>query len=412
MPSVLITNKNLPDLVCEPGKGKTDYRDAGCKGLLLEARVSGNRTWYLRYTDMRGIKRQFRIADVADLKLEQARKRADELRGEIAMGGDPRTAKIELRQIPTLAEFVEERYLPYIQGYKRSWHCDVSYLKNHLLPTLGKKHLDQISKAMVIEFHHGMSKNGYAPGTCNRGLILLRYILNLAIRWEITGLKKNPTSGVPLLKENNAVERYLTKDEAAALYRHVCESSNPMLKFIVPMLILTGARKREALDSRWEDFDPAQRLWRIPMSKSGKARYVPLSDGAVQILEAVRAEQMSWPKDANPGGWVFPNIKTGKPFESIFRSWDTARIAAGLPEVRMHDLRHSFASMLVNNGRSLYEVQRILGHAQIQMTQRYAHLAQHTLLEAANTAGNSLGDMFATKPLAPPKVVNSALTAA
>lgn len=148
------------------------------------------------------------------------------------------------------------------------------------------------------------------------------------------------------------------------------------------------------------------------MSKSGKARYVPLSDGALQILEAVRTEQMSWPKDANPGGWVFPNIKTGKPFESIFRSWDTARIAAGLPEVRMHDLRHSFASMLVNNGRSLYEVQRILGHAQIQMTQRYAHLAQHTLLEAANTAGNSLGDMFTTKPLAPLKVVNSALTAA
>jgi integrase len=142
------------------------------------------------------------------------------------------------------------------------------------------------------------------------------------------------------------------------------------------MLILTGARKREVLDCKWEEFDLARKQWRISVTKAGKPRYVPLSDGVIQMLATM---------PHGDSAWVFANPKTRKPYKTIFHSWDTARIQAGLADVRIHDLRHSFASFLVNAGRSLYEVQKILGHTQIKTTQRYAHLSQDTLIEAANS---------------------------
>ena len=162
----------------------------------------------------------------------------------------------------------------------------------------------------------------------------------------------------------------------------MCRSDNPTLRYIIPMLILTGARKREVLDAQWQDFDLERRLWRIPMTKAGKARHVPLSDGALTILSTM-------PKDVNCP-WAFANPKTLKPYVSIFCAWSTARKQAGLSDVRIHDLRHSFASLLVNSGRTLYEVQHLLGHTQVKTTQRYAHLSQDTLLAAANAATRAL----------------------
>jgi integrase len=156
-----------------------------------------------------------------------------------------------------------------------------------------------------------------------------------------------------------------------------------MLQYIVPMLILTGARKREVLDAKWQDFDCSRRIWRIPMSKSGKARHVPLSDGALALLATMPRKP-----DCE---WAFANPETEKPYVSIFCAWNTARKSVGLSDVRMHDLRHSFASLLINSGRTLYEVQHILGHTQVKTTQRYAHLSQDTLLAAANSATTALG---------------------
>ena len=171
-----------------------------------------------------------------------------------------------------------------------------------------------------------------------------------------------------------------------------------MLQFIVPMLIMTGARKREVLDAKWSDFDVQKRSWRIPISKSGKARHVPLSEGVIQLLTQVGVVQQTWAPALHDCVWPFANPSTGKPFVSIFCAWNTARTKAGLPEVRIHDLRHSFASFLINNGRSLYEVQKILGHTQVKTTQRYSHLAQETLLNAVNAAVDALGTAFAPIP--------------
>ena len=235
--------------------------------------------------------------------------------------------------------------------------------------------------------HQDRKNAGAAAGLANRLLIMMRHIFNLALKWEVPGIKANPCHGVPLLEENNnQLERYLTVDEAQRLYEAVCKSDNQMLRFIVPMLILTGARKREVLDAKWADFNLERKSWRIPMTKSGRARHVPLSDGALTVLSNV-------PK--LPGcDWVFPNPATGKPYVAIFYSWDTARKMAGLADVRMHDLRHSFASLLINSGRTLYEVQRLLGHTQVKTTQRYSHLSQDTLLAAANAATKAVGGVM------------------
>ncbi len=146
---------------------------------------------------------------------------------------------------------------------------------------------------------------------------------------------------------------------------------------IILMLVLTGARKRELLDAKWDDFDLDRRAWRIPVTKSGRPRTVPLSDTALDVLAGVpRIEGCEY---------AFANPRTKKPFVSIFHGWDTARKRAGLEDVRIHDLRHSFASFLINAGRGIYEVANLLGHTQLKTTQRYAHLADQTLRDAVNT---------------------------
>lgn len=370
-----LTNKVIKDSTCPAGKLKTDLHDSGCKGLMLEIRASGGKTFYLRYRDERNKVRQFRLGDAQDLPLEQARKKADSLRAKIAMGVDPSEEKLVKRSTPTIRDFIMESYLPFVKGYKRSWDTDWSLLKNHILPAFGDKYMDALTKRDVIAFV-GKHRETHAAGSVNRVLILLRYIFNCATRWDTVGVKHNPTNGIPLLEENNKKERYLSEAEAQLLFESVQRSDNKLLKYIVPMLILTGTRKREVLDAKWSEFDFERRLWRIGMSKSGKARYVPMSDGVIVLLKSI-------PR-IDGCDWVFANPKTRRPFDNIFCSWDTARKRAGLTDVRIHDLRHSFASFLINNGRSLYEVQKILGHTQIKTTQRYAHLANDTLLDAAN----------------------------
>ena len=383
MPTQQLTTAFVQTATCPADLSKQDYFDTKITGLLLKVLKSGRKSYYLRFSGIRGKKTEVKLADATILSLPDAREMARKHLAQLAMGEDPFAAKSELKLVPTFAEFINDRYMPYIKGYKKSWEADDSYLRNHLLPAFGKKHLDEITKHDVIQFHHGMRAKGYAEGTCNRCLILLRYAINLSVRWEIPGITVNPTKDVPLFEDlAGKKERFLTQEEAQRLYESVCQSENTMLQYIIPMLILTGARKREVLDSKWEDFDLDRKQWRIPTTKTGRPRHVPLSDGVLQLLASI-------PRHDNCP-WVFANPKSHKPYKSIFISWNTARKNAKLADVRMHDLRHSFASFLVNAGRSLYEVQKILGHTQIKTTQRYAHLSQDTLLDAANIVSNSV----------------------
>ena len=383
MPSIALDANVVKNTACPPEKSRLDLYDTVIAGFIVEVRSSGSKTYYLRYRDKHGKQKQYKIGDTKSLTFEQARNAAQTLRARVVLGEDLSAEKAALKNTPTFEAFTHERYMPYIKGYKRSWDTDDSVLRNHLLPKFGRLHLDEITTQDIIAFHHAMRSQGYAAGTCNRIVIMMRYMFNLAKKWGIQGADTNPAAGIPLFEENNKRERYLNPMEVKRLHEALLNSDNPQLQYIVPLLLLTGCRKRELLNAQWEHFDLERRTWRIPISKSGKARHVPLSSDVVNLLGQV-------PRfDDCP--YVVPNPKTQLPYVSIFCSWNTARKQAGLPEVRMHDLRHSFASFLVNSGRSLYEVQNILGHSQLVTTQRYAHLSQATLLDATNAAASAAG---------------------
>lgn len=376
MPTVTLDANTVRTATCPPGQKKLDLYDTAIPGFVLEVRPSGGKTWYLRYRDARGKQHQHRIGDAAGISFDQARTAAQTTRARVILGENPAEEKKALRTIPTLEDFAQ-RYLDYVKGAKRSWDTDESFLRNHVLPRWAKRHLDEVRQQDIIDLQHGMRAQGYAPATANRIVILTRYMFNLARKWKVPGAETNPASGVELFEENNKRERFLTAEEVQRLVACVRDSDNPQLQYIVPLLLLLGCRKRELLDSQWPHFDLERRTWRIPLSKNGKARHVPLSADVLAIL----AQVPRW--DDCP--YVVPNPKTKKSYVSFFYSWDTARKQAGLPEVRVHDLRHSTASFLVNSGRSLYEVQKILGHTQLKTTQRYAHLSQATLLEAVDS---------------------------
>ncbi len=389
----LHTQQDADRFCAQSDAGRMAISDLRVRGLQLERMATGRTKWRLRFgaPDGRG-RICMTLGDASILSLVDARQLAEKLLRDAALGIDPRHEREQLKKVPTFAQFIADQYMPFIRSYKRSWDTDVSLLKNHLLPRFGKKYLDEITRQDIVKMHADRKASGAAAGSANRLLIMMRYIYNLTLRWEVPGIKSNPCKGIPLLEENNKLERYLSVEEAQRLYEAVCKSENTMLKYIVPMLILTGARKREVLDAKWTDFDLSRRAWRIPITKSGKARHVPLSDGALTLLTTM-------PRKSDCE-WAFANPDTGKPYVSIFYAWNTARKSIGLSDVRMHDLRHSFASLLINSGRTLYEVQHILGHTQVKTTQRYAHLSQDTLLAAANSATAALG--AAMMPVAQP----------
>lgn len=380
MPVQILTEKNIRAAKPATGKSKIDIHDKNTNGLMVEVRNT-SATYYVRYRDQRGKVRQLKLASIEDITLAQARQKAKEIRNNVALGIDPIEQRKQIQSIPTLTEFVEQQYMPHIQSYKRSWVTDESLLRNHVLPSIGHLYLDEVNHNHLSTLFNKHSLT-HEPASTNRVIIMIRYIFNCAKRWGAVNLKDNPTANIPLYTVNNKRERYLTPDEVNRLLVALNESKAPMLKYIVMFLLLTGARKSEVINAKWDDFDLESRIWTIEFNKTGQTRYVPLSDAAVDLLLSVPVL-----KDCD---YVFANPKTKRPFKHIFGAWDLVRSRAGIADVRIHDLRHSFASFLINNGRSLYEVQKILGHTQVKTTQRYAHLNQDSLLKAVNTAGETI----------------------
>lgn len=386
MPVVKLNSANVLTASCPAGRAKIDLFDETCRGLILEVRSSGSKTFALRYRDDHNRQRQIKIGNAADISPSEARKIAQRLKSQAITGRNPAQERKDKRSIPTVAE-LSVRYLEYAKTYKRSYDIDDRYLRLHLLPKFGRLHLDQLDQTQIMDWLASKVAEGYAQATVNRWQVILSHMMRMAKKWGIPGSERNPLEGVKQKECNNQIERYITPAETARLKAAVEASSNTQLKYIVALLLLTGCRKRELLDARWEHFDIGRRVWRIPMSKTGKARHVPLSDQALAVLEQVPRFKGC--------DWLLPNPATLKPFTSFYNSWDTARRAAGLPDFRVHDCRHQVASELVNAGQSLYVVGKILGHAQAKTTERYAHLSQGTLLNAVNLAADASGTDWA-----------------
>ena len=273
---------------------------------------------------------------------------------------------------------------PHAKMTKRGFVTEWSILRNHILPALAHRPITEITKSEIIEIVHG-KLSSLKPSTINRVVNGLKSIFSRALEWEIPGLEKNPMQGIKQFTNHSRHERYLSQEEAAKLLEAVLHSSNPLLAPIVSALLLTGCRKREILDARWEHVDFERGILTVPLSKSGKPRQVVLSDTVKTIFldtKALIITQMGQ-EGADKCPWVFPNPETGKPFITIYNSWNAARLSVGLRDLRMHDLRHSFASALMNTGNSLYDVQKLLGHSSSRMTERYAHLSAQRLTTVA-----------------------------
>lgn len=369
------TKQFIAQLSCSKAQRRVFVRDTVCRGLCVEVRSTGGKTYYLSYRDEQGKQRLRKLANAADVSPATARQLCEQARTVTIIGEQPQS---EPAARITTDAFFYNSYLPYVKTYKRSWDTDVSGYRTHVAPVIGKTALAAVSHDQITQLMK-LAATKLSASSQYRLYVLIRYMFNLAKRWETTGVDQNPTDRYTVKQQTPHRERYLNRAETKVLMAKIEQSSNPQLKYIVPMLLLTGARKREVLDARWQDMDFERRFWRIPFTKSGRERHVPLSDAVLALLARVPRYDAC--------DWVFPNPKTLKPYCSIHQSWDTARTRAGLSEVRMHDLRHSFASFLVNAGCSIYDVQKLLGHANVSMTQRYSHLSQERLLTAASVAG-------------------------
>lgn len=379
MPKCKLTDSLIPQLSCPKNKRHLEFFDTKLPGFYLDVLASGKQVFRVRYRQ-EGKQRVKTLGDARLLTVKEVRKMAKKLLRKLLAGGDPKLVS-NFDEGPSLNDFFLHQYLPYVKSYKRSWETDEIMLRLHLLPALGDRAMTSLQPPEIARVVEAMKAKGYAPGTINRMLVLLRYGYNLALRWKLAGIETNPAQEVKNLRCDNKIERYLTPEQTRRLMECVAASPNPDLADIVGFLLLTGARLREALTARWQDINWRQRSWRIPKTKTDKIRHLPLSRQARRLLKKRYEQMQSSPYQAGKE-YIFSNPRTGKPFVSIFHSWNTARCAAGLPELRLHDLRHSFASFLVNAGRSLYEVQELLGHSDIRTTSRYAHVSRDRLREA------------------------------
>jgi len=189
-------------------------------------------------------------------------------------------------------------------------------------------------------------------------------------------------------------ERFLTAEETHRLLKAIDADENQIAAQSIKLLLLTGARRNEITQAKWEYVDWQKKKLLVPCSKSGRPRLIQLNSAALDLMLALPRE---------PGNaFIFPSPLTGRPSASLHFPWTRIRKRAGLNGFRLHDLRHSFASFLVNKGVSIYVVQGLLGHANVRATQRYAHLANETLSDAAelipavvlSTASTTLSDQI------------------
>ena len=373
----------VPDkLVCPEGKRRIEYVDTGGTGLYVEVRATAPEqgTYYLRYKDANGKTCHQKLGTTADIGLDEAREKVRQLRAKQILGlkVDSRREANNKKAIPTLTEFMEEQYIPYQKERIRGWERQSDLFRNHLKPTFGNQRLDEITLHSVQQFLTLLRNKGYAASTCNHPVRVLRHAISLACKWGI--LEKDRLIGLSLLREDNHVNNILTDDELKRLVKVLKSDRNKMVSAVCLFLLSTGARLNEALGARWEHFDLEHQNWTIPSahSKSRKTRSIPLNPTAIQILESLGTRDK----------YDHPFIGRRGKLTTINRVWDRLRNDAGLPHLRLHDLRHNYASFLINSGRSLYDVQKILGHSDPTVTQRYAHLSTKSLQDAASSASD------------------------
>lgn len=359
-----------------PERGNTRYTDSEVPGFAVRVTASGVRSFVLDYR-LDGRNRRGTIGRWPEWTATMARAKAIKYRLKVSEGIDP----FEIVRAETLSELAADYMRLHANVKKRavSARADNRLLKKHILPALGERtHIDRITTRDVERLHVDMSDTPYQA---NRVLALLSKMFSLACKWD--SLTENPCTGVSKFPELPR-ERYLKTDELKSLLVVLDGFNNRTISSAVVLMILTGCRKTEALHATWDQFDLNEGVWVKPSAhtKQKREHRVPLNPAAVRLLE-------SRPRVS---GYVFPGAVKDQPLKDIKTAWEKIRTAAKLPDLRIHDLRHTYASMLASSNLSLPVIGQLLGHTQAQTTARYAHLLDAPLRDATDTVGRLIED--------------------
>ena len=400
-----LSEKTLRD--AEPVEGRSyQIFDTEIHGLSARVQCSGARAFSLDYR-FAGRQRRMTIGRWPDWSVTAARERAKELRRMIDEGLDPLATREDLREAPRVKDMIDRyirEHLPKLAPVNAS--DQTSMLRKIVEPALGNRLVTDITKSDVAQFldvvaegrprpckqkpnNRARKLQGHKPTPvrANRVGEVLRKMFTLAVEWEWRA--DNPAQGFHRRIEQ-ARERFLSPDELTRLAAVLDGAEDQRAADIIRMCMLTGARVGEVRQARFEQFNLDYAIWSKPASttKQRKIHRVPISQDVVAI---VRQRQLVVPR-GNP--WVFPGDAVGKPVREVRRFWVKVQREADLPDVRIHDLRHTFASLLVSGGASLEIIGRLLGHSQMQTTQRYAHLMESPLRAGVD----SVAGIFRPRP--------------
>jgi site-specific recombinase XerD len=305
----------------------------------------------------------------------EARRRAKRLKAEITLGADPQAERNAKTAVPCFEKVFLEKYMPEATICNRGWRKKLQMYELRLKRVFGHKRINEIKRAEIRSWHVSLREDGLSPAYSDRFLALLRHVLNFCVQTEL--LDKNPAAGVKSFSPDNRVEHYLSQDELKHLLTALNTWKNRTVALILLLAAATGMRIGEILKLKWAEVDLEHKLLTVSAStsKSKKLRSVPLNETAMDVLSKLdtRGQYES----------VFINKRTKRPYTTISKQWDIIRKVAGFPQLRIHDLRHQFASLLINEGVSLYTVKALLGHAQIATTERYSHLTIDSMLSAS-----------------------------
>lgn len=391
-----ITKRSV-DAMSRPPEGKIDFlRDTELKGFICAILPSGTRTFYCEYKH-NGRTRRVKIGSYGRTTADAARSTALRLLAEADAGEDPAALKKASRAVPTFKAVAERWMVEHVAskckprtatGYR-------SFLDNHVLPAIGTKRLDELNEEDVAKLHGALSKT---PHTANRAVATISSTWAWAAKRKEFGIKAadNPTVGFGRYEEKTR-DRYLTTEEMGRLGATLRLADGeglplddggrakmgPYITAAIRLLIFTGARVREILDLQWRHVDMERGLLLLPDSKTG-AKTIVLSKPALEILATL-------PRLAG-SKHVIPGRAADGTRHGIRKPWAIIRKHADLEGVRLHDLRHSFASVGAGASLGLPMIGKLLGHATAAVTQRYAHLDADPLRRAADIIAGSIAD--------------------
>ena len=354
--------------------------DNEVKGFCCKITPAGKRVYLLYYRTHDGRQRKPKIGDHGVMTCEEARTIAQRWLSDVLQGGDPSAQKSLTKNLPTVKELAERYIREYAPRKKEASRKDDERLWNHyVLPFMGERKISTVTRQDVISLHHSLK---HFPIRANRVLSLLSKAFNLAELWGYRADASNPCRHVQKYAETKR-ERFLSQEEITRLMAILDAEEKegkelPPVLCAIRLLLLTGCRLNEILRLSWQEVDFDKSCLFLLDSKRGK-RTVYLSPPAVELLQNIPRE-----KD-------HPYVIAGKNKHShlinLQKPWRRIRKKGGLEDVRIHDLRHTFASVAAAKGLSLPVIGALLGHSQTQTTARYAHLVGQPLLEAVGKVG-------------------------